>query len=171
MCYLDRLQFFSMSQTKPPSDSANSNLMEAKHWLVSLMENEVPFNKYLGLKVDAIREGHAVVRLPYNSHWVGDYRIGRLHGGVTSALADLAGGTAVWTYLGQHDSVSTVDLRVDYLEPAKQLDLIAEANVIRKGRHLGVCNIHVRQGLVGQSQGVLVAEAKGVYAIRERSET
>jgi acyl-coenzyme A thioesterase PaaI-like protein len=59
--------------------------------------------------------------------------------------------------------VSTVDLRVDYLEPAGLgAPLEAEAHLIRKGNR--VC--HTRVTVI--QAGVLVAEGRGVYNIHRR---
>ena len=75
------------------------------------------------------------------------------------------GWLAAWSALSPDESVSTVDLRVDYLEPAG-LDgvLRAEAELVRKGNR--VC--HVRIALTQQE--VLVAEGRGVYNIHRRAE-
>jgi uncharacterized protein (TIGR00369 family) len=59
-----------------------------------------------------------VLVLPVRPEFVGDPRRPALHGGVLSALIDTAGGVAAWSALGTGGSVSTVDLRVDYLQPA-----------------------------------------------------
>jgi len=81
-------------------------------------------------------------------------------------LVDAAGGAAAWSALASGESVSTVDLRVDYLEPAGLgAPLRAEAVLLRKGSR--VCHVRVR---VSQA-GVRVAEGAAVYSIhRRRSE-
>ena len=86
-----------------------------------------------------------------------------LHGGVLSSLIDVAGGLAAWSVLANDESVSTVDLRVDYLEPAGLgADLRAEGELIRKGNR--VC--HVRVSVL--QAGILVAEGRAVYNIHRR---
>ena len=64
---------------------------------------------------------------------------------------------------GIDETVSTVDLSVDYLEPAGlDGDLRADATLLRKGNR--VC--HVR---VSVTQGpVLVAEGRAVYNVHRR---
>jgi uncharacterized protein (TIGR00369 family) len=73
---------------------------------------------------------------------------------------DTAGGVAAWSALGEGETVSTVDLSVDFLEPAGlEGDLRADARLLRKGNR--VC--HVR---VSVTQGeVLVAEGRAVYNV------
>ena len=128
------------------------------------MEEHVPFNRLLGIKGESAAAGRAVLLLPVRQEHVGDTRRPALHGGVVSALIDTAGGVAAWSALAVGESVSTVDLMVDYLEPAKVAGpLRAEAELIRKGNR--VCHVRVR---VTQDD-VLVAEGRGVYNIHKRS--
>src|SRR5947209_12551376 len=118
--------------------------------IMDIMEKEVPFNRYLGIRGESAEKGRSVLRLPVRPEFVGDPRRPALHGGVISSLIDTAGGLAAWTALGPDESVSTVDLRVDYLEPAGLgAPLRAEAELIRKGNR--VC--HVRMAVT--QDGVL----------------
>ena len=134
--------------------------------VLKIMEEQVPFNRLLGIRGERVARGWAVLVLPVRPEFVGDFRRPALHGGVLSSLIDTAGGVAAWSALGPGESVSTVDLRVDYLEPAGLAGpLRAEAELVRKGNR--VC--HVRVNLT--QEGVLVAEGRGVYNInRKRKE-
>jgi uncharacterized protein (TIGR00369 family) len=142
---------------------------EAKHGAFSpddvlrIMEEHVPFNRLLGIRGESVASGRAVLVLPVRDEFVGDPRRPALHGGVLSALIDTAGGVAAWSALEGAESVSTVDLRVDFLEPARLAGpLRAEAWLTRKGNR--VC--HVRVAL--HQDGTLVAEGVGVYNIHRR---
>ncbi len=141
---------------------------EAKEALevLRIMERESPFNQLLGLEGEAIEPGHASILLPVRAAFVGDPRRPALHGGVISSLIDTAGGAAAWSAIGPGEAVSTIDLRVDYLEPARVAGpLRAEATLLRKGNR--VC--HVRVSVT--QDGVVVAEGAAVYNIhRRRSE-
>ncbi len=139
--------------------------------VTKIMTEWVPFNTFLGLRVEHLTEGHAVLVLPFRPELVGDSARPALHGGVLSALADTCGGTAVWTAVGPDDRVSTIDLRVDYLRPAPLEELLATADVLRVGNRVGVAAIRI----VARSRPEQVlAEGKGVYAVRradDRSST
>jgi len=131
--------------------------------VMRLMEEHSPFNRLLGIRGERVEPGHAVLVLPVRPEFVGDPRRPALHGGVVSALADTAGGAAAWSALSPGESVSTVDLRVDYLEPAGLAGpLRAEAVLLRKGNR--VCHVRVRV----TQEGTLVAEASAVYNIHRR---
>ncbi|HVR70521.1 MAG TPA: PaaI family thioesterase [Vicinamibacteria bacterium] len=135
--------------------------------ILTLMEDHVPFNRYLGLRGESIGPGRAVMVLPVRPEFVGDPRRSALHGGVLSSLIDTAGGVAAWSALNPGETVSTVDLRVDYLEPAGLGDpLRAEAELVRKGSRVCHVRVAVRQG------ESLVAEGRAVFSIhRRRTET
>lgn len=131
--------------------------------ILHVMEHVVPFNRLLGLRGESLGRGRAVMTLPVREDFIGDVRRPALHGGVLSTLIDTAGGLAAWSALGDDESVSTVDLRVDYLEPAGLgAPLRAEAELVRKGNR--VC--HVRVSVL--QDGRLVAEGRAVYNIHRR---
>jgi uncharacterized protein (TIGR00369 family) len=131
--------------------------------LIRIMEEHVPFNRLLGIRGESVAAGRGVLVLPVREDLIGDPRRPALHGGVLSSLIDTAGGVAAWSALGPDESVSTVDLRVDYLEPAGLGGpLRAEAELIRKGNR--VCHVKVAV----TQDGRLVAEGRGVYNIHRR---
>jgi uncharacterized protein (TIGR00369 family) len=74
-----------------------------------------------------------------------------------SALIDIAGDYAVITEVGA--GVPTIDMRVDYLRPARRGDLMATARTVRVGRTVSVADVEVRD--VG---GTLIAVGRAVYA-------
>jgi len=131
--------------------------------VLRLVEEHAPFNRLLGLKGESLEPGRAVIVLPVREDFVGDPRRPALHGGVVSSLIDTAGGAAAWSALAPGESVSTVDLRVDFLEPARLAGpLRAEAVLLRKGNR--VCHVRIS---VTQDE-VLVAEGSAVYNIHRR---
>jgi len=131
--------------------------------LLRVMEQAVPFNRLLGLRGESVAPGRCVMTVEPRPELVGDFQRPCLHGGVVSSLIDTAGGVAAWSALGQGESVSTVDLRVDYLEPAAlQGSLRAEAELVRKGNRVCHVRVAVTQG------GALVAEGRAVYNIHRR---
>lgn len=129
------------------------------------MEQQIPFNRLLGLRGESVARGRAVIVMTPKPEHVGDARRPALHGGVLSALLDTAGGLAAWSALEPGEMVSTVDLTVDFLEPAGLGDdLRAEAELIRKGNR--VCHTRMRVTQAGK----LVAEGRGVFNIHREKE-
>lgn len=145
------------------SDADDALSPERAAELIEWFERGIPFNVMLGLRVDAFTRGRAVLRLPWQDALVGDVARPSLHGGVTSMLADTAGGAACFAMLDRPtDRVSTVDLRVDYLRPGAGEDVVCRAEVLRMGNRVGVTRMEV---FVGETN---VATGHGVYNILRR---
>ncbi|MBI5527602.1 MAG: hotdog fold thioesterase [Deltaproteobacteria bacterium] len=127
------------------------------------IEEMIPFHRFLGLKVDHLEPGLARLKLPFRPEFVGDPFRPALHGGVLSTLLDTVGGMAVFTRLPWGDRASTVDMRVDYLRPGLNEDLVAEGRVERLGNRVGVTEMRVFHP---GHEAEPVATGRGVYNIR-----
>jgi uncharacterized protein (TIGR00369 family) len=131
--------------------------------LKQMMESFIPFNAFLGVRVREASSERVIMEIPFRDELVGDPLRPALHGGVVSALADTCGGAAVWVGLEDPRArVSTIDLRIDYLRPARLDTLVAEGHVVRLGNRVGV--VDVRLYNAGTPE-VSVATGKGVYNI------
>jgi uncharacterized protein (TIGR00369 family) len=131
--------------------------------LKQLMETVIPFNAFLGVRTVEVSKERFCLEVPFRPELVGDPARPALHGGVLSALADACGGGAVW--LGIDDArarISTIDLRIDYLRPARLEAVVAEAHVVRLGNRVGVADVRLYNA---PSPDVTVATGKGVYNI------
>lgn len=140
-----------------------------KRWF----EEGIPFNVSLGLRVESLHEGVAVLRLPYQPTLIGDTGRPALHGGVISMLADTAGGAACSTMLrSADDRLSTVDLRVDYLRPGLPKDVLCRAEVLRMGNRVAVASMSVFSGNVPHDAepSSPIAMAHAVYNVVRRSD-
>jgi uncharacterized protein (TIGR00369 family) len=131
--------------------------------LKQVMEEMIPFNRYLGIKLAHAESGFARLEVAFRDELIGDPLRPALHGGVLSALADAAGGAAVWTGIeDERARVSTIDLRIDYLRPGKLELLIAEAKIVRLGNRVGVADVRLFHP---SSEAETIATGKGVYNI------
>jgi uncharacterized protein (TIGR00369 family) len=101
-----------------------------------------PFHRLLGIELVRAEDGAVEMRLPWRDE------LGRAddsdwyHGGVISALIDIAGDYAIASKLGR--GVPTIDLRVDYLRPARRGTLRALARAVKVGRTVGVADVELR---------------------------
>ena len=132
--------------------------------LIPFFEEGIPFNRALGMKVDALEEGHIRLRIEPSPDHVGNPFLPALHGGVISTLADAAGGLAVFSTLEPTQGCSTVDLRVDFIrrgDPARTL--VCETKVVRAGNRVAVTDSTVFQG------EEIVATARAVYNVVRRT--
>ncbi len=139
----------------------NDNLSNAS--LINFLEHKIPFNRYLGIKVETAANGSARLFLPYRPEFTGDARRPALHGGILSTLIDTCGGMAVWTCCRVEDRIATIDMRVDYLRPAPQEELVAESRVRLMGNRVG--NVQTRV-FTRESPDKIIAEGRAVYNIR-----
>jgi uncharacterized protein (TIGR00369 family) len=80
-----------------------------------------------------------------------------------AALADTAGGMAVYLRLPPGSRVATVEMNINYLEAVARGEVVAEAELVRLGRNLAVvdCDLfdHTRR---------IVAKALMTFAIISR---
>jgi len=129
-----------------------------------LIEEFIPFNKFLGMKAALVERGRVRLALPFREELIGDPVRQALHGGVISTLADTVGGMTIWTALENPAArVSTIDLRVDYLRPGRPELIVAEGLIVRVGRSVGVSDMRVFHP---SAEDVTIATGKGVYSIK-----
>lgn len=141
-----------------------------KNWalLKKICEQQIPFNRHLGITVERMETGMAELRLAFKEEFLGDAGRPAIHGGVISTLVDTAGAVAAYTELSPEDRLSTVDLLIDFLTPATRGALIAEARLVRIGNRVVLAHVYVRQ----EGKKEIVAHGRAVYNIaRARNET
>ena len=116
-----------------------------------------PFMRFLGLEIVTAEKGRIEIRLPFREEFIRLDGSDWLHGGVISALADIAGDYAVMTETAP--GVPTIDMRVDYLRPARKGDLTAIGKTVRVGKTICVADVEIRD-----ASGTLVAVGRACYA-------
>ena len=78
----------------------------------------IPHAMALGLRLEDIGDGRAVISMPYSQDLVGDPRSGVIHGGAVSAMLDTCCGAAVMSHPAAPGATATIDLRIDYMRAA-----------------------------------------------------
>ena len=96
--------------------------------------DDVPFAQLLGIKVDSIEPGHAVLSLEMRDDLMRNRGIA--HGGVAATLIDSAMAMAIQPMLGANESTTTVDLTIHYLRPLREGTARASARVVRAGKRV-----------------------------------
>jgi uncharacterized protein (TIGR00369 family) len=118
---------------------------------------ESPYHRFLDLKLTRYEDGLVEIVMPFREELLREDGSDWLHGGIIASLIDIAGDCAVYSRTG--GDVPTVDLRIDYLRPAKRGSLSAIGRIVKVGRRVGVADVEVRD-----EQGQVVAVGRGVYA-------
>lgn len=89
-------------------------------------------------EVQHLEAGKVIMSLPFKPELVGKSTPPAcLHGGVVAAMFDHVGGFCAWSALDtSRKTVSTIDLRVDYLLPAPCEEIYFDAMVVSKTNRL-----------------------------------
>ena len=104
-----------------------------------------PLVKHLGMRLEAIEAGRAVLALPFRPELATMDDI--VHGGAIASLIDTAGMAATWSDDTEPDSLagSTVTLNVNYTSAARGQDLTATAVVVKRGRTMVFSDVKVTE--------------------------
>lgn len=146
---------------------------EVLKFLADIYENQMPFDRLLGVRVETLTMTDVKVRIDMRPELIGNFIRGILHGGVISSVLDLTGGLIASVELLKHlegksydeigkrlTRIGTIDLRVDYLRAGEGQYFIASGSVLRKGNKVAV----VRTELMND-QDVLIAAGTGTYLV------
>jgi uncharacterized protein (TIGR00369 family) len=101
----------------------------------SMMIAGTPQAQALGMRIVSIGQARAVVELDWREDLVGDPETGIIASGVVTTLLDNTCGVAAFAALTEPTSTATLDLRIDYMRPAKKGATIrADAHCYRMTR-------------------------------------
>ena len=138
-----------------------------------IFAERIPFNKVLGVELEALSYESARVRFDYRDELVGNFVRGSLHGGVISATLDLTGGLVAFLSaletvapgppeekMERLANVGTIDLRVDYLRPGLGRHFLATGNILRAGNKVAVTRMELEN-----DEGEHIAVGTGAYLV------
>jgi len=134
-----------------------SELTEAQRQRVERALDTVPFAKLLGIQLESVVSGHAVLVLPIREELKQNNAI--VHGGAIASLIDSAMAFAIIPLLTENERTTTVDLTIHYLRPLVEGVAKASARVVRAGRRIVVVSAEVLD-----DQERLAAAAVSTYA-------
>jgi len=99
-----------MASDLPPFDPATAAILMLKHG----------HSGWLGMEYVAHGTDWVELALPWREDLVGETGSGILATGPIVSLMDMASGMAIWTTTRKFRAVATLDLRVDYMRPARK---------------------------------------------------
>ncbi len=108
--------------------------------------------KLIGFRLHSYQSDHVTLEMeagPQHSN-----PMGTLHGGILCDIADAAMGTAFGSGLEEGESMTTVELKMNYFRPFWNGLLRAEARVVRRGHSIGYVECEIKD-----ERGRLVAKA------------
>ena len=119
------------------SDSTDTQLPAYDAKRIQTALESLPHNAKLGIRMVEIAPGRCTTYIEFRPELVGDPGRGVLHGGVVTTLIDATAGAAVYASIPLKQSLATLDMRIDYLKPAKpDKRLYATAELYRLTRRI-----------------------------------
>ena len=116
------------------------------------------FNQLLGIEVTARHEDGVTIECPVRPELMNG--AGALHGGVTATLADAAMGIGLSHVLGKGRSITTVEMKINYMYPVTGGKVVARSYVLRTGKTLSTGRVDLFDG-----QGTAVGVALLTYML------
>ena len=123
-----------------------------------------PIARLLGFVMRFLEPGHAVFEMEVDERHYNP--MGTLHGGIYCDLADAAMGYAYAATLGEGETFTTIELKINFLRAVRKATLTAEARVVKGGSTLGYVECDIKD-----HNGELVARAAStcMKLLRSRS--
>ena len=103
--------------------------------------NAKGFTAAAGFRVVTVQPGYAELVLPRRDDLLQFF--GHFHGGVITALADQAAGIAVTSQLPKGRIGVTIELKINFMEPARGTELVARAKTLKMAGSIGVATVEV----------------------------
>ena len=116
----------------------------------------MPIATLLGMGLVSVEPGQAVLEYGIDEKHANS--MGTLHGGVLCAIADTAMGVAFYTVLSEEESLTTLELKINFLKPVWNGKLIASARVVKRGKTTGLVECDVLD-----EKNQLIARASSTY--------
>jgi uncharacterized protein (TIGR00369 family) len=111
-----------------------------------------PIATLIGFRLTAIEPGRSRFELDADARHHNP--MGTLHGGVLCDIADIAMGSAYASTLEEGESFTTLELKINFLRPVRAAHLIAEGNLVQRGRTVGLVECAITD-----ERGRLIAKA------------
>ncbi len=111
-----------------------------------------PVATLIGFKFVSARPGESVVELQADQRHANP--MGTLHGGVLCDIADAAMGIAYACALGEGESFTTLEMKINFLKPVWKAHLRAVGRVVKQGRTIGLVECDItdeQQSLVARA--------------------
>lgn len=118
----------------------------------------MPIAELIGFSVKSVQHGQAVIEFEMSADHTNS--MGTLHGGVYCTIADTAMGVAFFTMLDNTETMTTLELKINYLKPVWKGKLLAVGKVVKKGKLTGFVECDVLD-----ENEQLVARASSTYMV------
>src|SRR5205814_302825 len=129
-----------------------STMLENARKMIAGELPPAPMGTLIGLRLVAIEPGRA--RFEIDADQRHHNPMGTLHGGILCDIADSAMGMAYASTLGEGESFTTLELKINFLRPFRTGRLTATGRMVKAGRTIGLAECDVTD-----TEGRLIARA------------
>lgn len=129
-----------------------ATLLERVRGMIRGDVSSPPVSRLVGFRVVEVAAGRAVFEMEAGPQHANP--MGTLHGGILCDIADAAMGIAYASTLGEGESFTTLELKINFFKPVWNAKLRAEARIVKKGKTVGMAECDVFD-----EKGSLVARA------------
>lgn len=137
-----------------------------KNKLLENLKIESGYWGLLGMEVVDIKKGWAQVRLPFNQSIT---RPGGLaHGGSILSIADASVGLSLLGMINKNETMVTVEIKVNFMRPFQEGEIIAEAKIIHKGNKIAFGEVEIKnskQELIAIGLSTLMIVSKNIFSL------
>ena len=122
-----------------------------------------PVGRLLGFVLKSIEPGRAVFEMEADERSYNP--MGTLHGGIYCDLSDAAMGYAYAATLGEGETFTTIELKINFFRAVRKAPLTAKARVVKAGNTVGYGECDVKD----QSGRLVARAASTCLKLRETS--
>ena len=139
---------------------------------VSARSDRSPYFALLSMSIRDVGIGYSLLHIDVQKKHLQPF--GAVHGGVFASIIDAAAFWAVYSEVDENIGMTTVDLKVNYLAPARGGRLIAKGRRIKLGKTLGLGEAQVLNEVGGrvwalvdgrQDVAAIAAEVAGEFDV------
>lgn len=131
-------------------------LLEKMRAALAAGENPIPLGEMMGFRAVSIEAGVAVIEIAAGPEHYNP--MGTVHGGVCCAIADTAMGIAHASLLEEHETSTSLEIKINFVRPIWKDTLTAHGRAVKHGRTVSLMECDVFD-----AKNRLVARASGTF--------
>lgn len=132
-----------------------------KNELIAITPEVVQYWKLLGMQLIDIKKGWAKVALPVTEKLKNGF--GFVHGGALFSPADAAVGVALLGLVEEHSTITTIEMKINFVKPIREGVIIVEARIIHLGRVTALGEVDISDDV-----GNMLGKALATYNIARK---
>jgi len=125
---------------------------------IAVIVNRSPYFSLLSMKIRDLQWGISLLEVKLEEKHLQPF--GNVHGGAIASLVDAAAFWAVYPQVEEGKGLTTVEMKINLLAPARKGKLLAQGRCIKVGRSLALGEAQVKD-----AKGILVAHGTATMMV------